>query len=54
MLVFVHYNGRIIDSYHTPHDDKEKAIAYAKARVVHSHGDNAPYKEFTYTVSRKP
>lgn len=54
MLVFVHYRGRIIDSYQTLHDDKEKAIDYAKARVVHAHGDNATYEEFTYTVSRKP
>lgn len=54
MIIFVLYKGKVIDSVDSPYDDKDKAIAYAKSRVLGFHGDNAPYHEFIYHVSRKP
>lgn len=54
MIVFVWYDGRIVDSYDVFEKTKEESIRWVKSIIVNHHGDNAPYAEFTYTVSEKP
>lgn len=53
-IVFVWYKGSVIDSFDVSGKTKEGAIRWVKSVIGMHHGDNAPYEEFTYTVSEKP
>lgn len=53
MEVFVWYRGRVVDIIKVSDKSKKDALLWAKAVVVHRHGDNAPYHEFEYTVLEK-